>query len=80
MEFDLTDRPWAVRAFYEVWSKLPYCRSGMIGSGVYALSEEGRRRFGRFPDITADDAFVRLHFKPAERRTVESCRFAADQR
>jgi glycosyltransferase involved in cell wall biosynthesis len=75
IEFAVKDRPWAVRAFYEVWSVLPYCRNGMIGSGAYALSEEGRRRFDRFPDITADDAFVRLHFRPAERLTVESCRF-----
>jgi glycosyltransferase involved in cell wall biosynthesis len=78
IEFDLANRPWAVRAFYEVWRVLPYCRSGrggMIGSGVYAVSEEGRRRWGKFPDITADDAFVRLQFKPQERLTVEGCRF-----
>ncbi len=75
IEFDLKDRPWRVRAFYEVWSALPYCRNGMIGSGVYALSKEGRRRFDKFPEITADDAFVRMHFKPSDRLTVESCRF-----
>jgi cellulose synthase/poly-beta-1,6-N-acetylglucosamine synthase-like glycosyltransferase len=75
IRFNLEDRPWAVRAFYEVWSALPYCRSGMIGSGVYALSEEGRRRFDRFPDITGDDAFVRLRFQPHERVTVKTCRF-----
>jgi glycosyltransferase involved in cell wall biosynthesis len=75
IEFDLSDRPWAVRAFYEVWSALPYCRNGMIGSGVYALSEAGRARFGKFPDITADDAYVRLQFQPHERMTVQTCRF-----
>jgi hypothetical protein len=75
IQFDLRDRPWAVRAFYGVWSALPYCRDGMIGSGVHAVSEVGRKRWGQFPDITADDAFVRLHFKPEERRTVETCRF-----
>jgi glycosyltransferase involved in cell wall biosynthesis len=75
IEFDLAGRPWVVRAFYHVWKRLPYCRHGMIGSGVYALSEAGRRRFDRFPNITADDAFVRLHFTPNERMTVEACRF-----
>jgi hypothetical protein len=47
----------------------------MIGSGVFALSYEGRRRFGEFPDLIADDDFVRLHFRPDERRTVDSCSF-----
>jgi glycosyltransferase involved in cell wall biosynthesis len=75
IEFDLADRPWTVRAFYDVWSRLPYCRHGMVGSGVYAVSAEGRKRFDKFPSLTADDAFVRLHFEPGERRTVESCRF-----
>lgn len=75
MQVDLTDRPWTVRVFYKVWVNLPYCRRGMIGSGVYALSEEGRKRFDRFPPVTADDAFVRLHFRPEERMTVETCTF-----
>ena len=75
IDVDLTDRSWPVRAYYNVWLQLPYCRSGMIGSGIYGVSEEGRQRFDTFPKITADDAFVRLQFKPAERKTVESCRF-----
>lgn len=75
LKVDLTDRPWGVRAYYGVWLRLPYVRSGMIGSGVYAVNEEGRRRFGEFPDATADDAFVRLHFQPHERRTVSDCSF-----
>jgi glycosyltransferase involved in cell wall biosynthesis len=75
MEVDLADRRWAVRAFYRVWMRLPYCRKGMIGSGVYGLSDEGRKRFGEFPAITADDGFARLQFSDQERMTVESCRF-----
>jgi glycosyltransferase involved in cell wall biosynthesis len=73
VKFDMTDRPWTVRAFYSVWSRLPYLRSGMGGSGVCALSEAGRRRFESFPRLTADDAFTRLHFTRQERQTVESC-------
>jgi hypothetical protein len=37
---------------------------------VYALSEAGRARFGRFPTVTADDGFVRLQFRPDERITL----------
>lgn len=73
VQFDVRDRPWTVRAFYEVCSRLPFLRTGMIGTGVYALSEVGRKRFDTFPNVTADDTFVRLHFSPQERQTVESC-------
>ncbi|MEM8873794.1 MAG: glycosyltransferase family 2 protein [Planctomycetota bacterium] len=77
VRFDCTGRPWAVRAFYRVWSGLPYCRN-LIGSGVYGLSAEGRRRFDTFPRITADDAFVRLTFPPAERETLRSATFVVE--
>jgi glycosyltransferase involved in cell wall biosynthesis len=66
---------WPVRAYYRVWTALPYFDGAMIGSGVYALSEEGRRRFGRFPDVIADDEFIRRQFLPGERRRVEGCYF-----
>ena len=72
MRFSDTSRP--VRAYYRVWQELPYVKEGMIGVGIYALSEEGRRRFGRFPSIIADDGYVRRLFKPRERICVEECR------
>ena len=45
----------------------------MIGTGVYALSDEGRKRFDSFPPIIADDGYVRALFKTEERTSVESC-------
>lgn len=75
MHVDLDDRSWAVRSFYEVWLQTPYHLRGMIGSGVYALSEKGRKRFGVFPEIIADDGFVRAHFHPDERRVLDDCGF-----
>jgi glycosyltransferase involved in cell wall biosynthesis len=62
------DRPFLVRAFYRVWTRLPYFTENMIGSGVYALSRKGRARFGQFPNITADDEFARLIATPGERK------------
>jgi glycosyltransferase involved in cell wall biosynthesis len=62
---------WAVRAYYDIWLSLPYCRSGMIGAGVYAMSETGRARFGDFPGIIADDGYVRALFAEGERGRVE---------
>lgn len=72
-EMDFSEASWAVRAFYRVWMMLPYNRAGgAVGAGVYALSEQGRARFGRFPDVIADDGFVRFQFAPHERVTVEA--------
>lgn len=71
-EFDLVDCSWPVRACYEIRSLLPSAREGIGGSGVYALSEAGRARFGDFPDVTADDGFVRIQFPSGERETLSS--------
>ncbi len=75
MKVDLTGRSWAVRAYYAIWTRLPYHTSGMIGSGVYAMSEAGRSRFGAFPDLISDDGFARLHFGPEERTSVDGTSF-----
>jgi glycosyltransferase involved in cell wall biosynthesis len=61
-----------VQAYYKVRARLPSARQGIGGSGVYALSAAGRARFAAFPDITADDAFVRLQFAPRDRATIPS--------
>lgn len=75
VRFDLNDRSWAVRAFYDVWTQLPYLREAMVGSGLYGLSQAGRARFDRFPSITADDAYVRLNFRDDERSVVKGASF-----
>ncbi len=69
--FDLEGASWAVRAYYRIWSLMPYFDTGRI-AGAFALSREGRRRFGAFPKIISDDGYVRLHFAPGERRTLET--------
>ncbi len=68
---DLRGSSLAVRAYYRIWARLPYVREGMIGVGVYALSEEGRRRFADFPEIIADDGYVRSLFGAGERIRVD---------
>jgi glycosyltransferase involved in cell wall biosynthesis len=59
-----------VQKYYDIRSKLPSSKEGIGGSGVYALSETGRSRFSSFPDVVADDLYVRHLFKPAERETL----------
>lgn len=67
---DLAGRPWSVRAFCTVWLRDPYFSDGYVGSGFYAMSEEGRKRFARFPEIIADDLLARNLFSLAERRVA----------
>ncbi len=73
MRMDFKNASWPVRSYYEVWQQLPYVQEGMIGTGVYALSEEGRQRFDKFPEIIADDGYIRALFKTHERTSVDFC-------
>ncbi|MCA6107163.1 glycosyltransferase [Bradyrhizobium cenepequi] len=73
-DVDLARCSWLVRRYYGIRSRLPSSREGIGGSGVYALSEAGRRRFGQFPDVIADDTYVRLQFGPGERETLPCVR------
>jgi hypothetical protein len=59
------------RGFAAVWSRLPSVRDDVFGGGCYAVDAEGRKRWGDFPAVTADDAFVRSLFTRPERRVVE---------
>jgi len=67
---DLNGCSWCVRAYYDIRSRLPTAREGIGGSGVYALAHAGRRRFGEFPNLTADDGYVRIQFSARERETL----------
>lgn len=58
------------QAYYEVWRELPYVALSPVTVGVYAVSAEGRERWGRFPDVRSDDKFARLQFAPDERAVV----------
>lgn len=70
LRIDLSGASWFVRAHYRIWELTDYRTHGHIGSGVYALSRTGRRRFGRFPDVIADDRFVQQLFDESERLTL----------
>ena len=74
--FDTTGRPWYVRSFFRVFSAMPFMSGpGVVGTGVYALSRDGRERFTEFPAITADDQFVMERFATQERRALRSVSF-----
>jgi Glycosyl transferase family 2 len=75
LRVDATASTWAVQQHVRVWEQSAYRRRGHIGSGVYAVNESGRRRWGAFPDVIADDRFVQQSFLPAERITLDSHSF-----
>ncbi|MDM4718577.1 glycosyltransferase [Micromonospora sp. WMMA1363] len=69
---ELSGRSPAVRAYYTIHSRLPAVVGGLYGRGVIALSRQGRARFGRFPEETADDLFLDSLFVERERLVVTS--------
>lgn len=56
----------AVKRFYQVWYETPYVKLQGFGAGCYVLNQTGRARFGEWPDLIADDGFVRTQFASHE--------------
>jgi len=71
---DMARRPWPVRWYYDVWTRLPEVRRGLFGRGVIAVGSEGHERLDRLPGVIADDLAASLAFGPDERRVVEEAR------
>jgi glycosyltransferase involved in cell wall biosynthesis len=67
---DLRGRPLAVRAYYAIQRRLPVFEEGLFGRGMIAVSQAGRERFSRFPDVLADDLFLDSLFTSDERVLV----------
>ena len=63
-----------VRSYYDVWTNLPYARAKLIGGGVYGLSAEAVEALLPFPDVIADDLFVRTQIPFSHRQTVYQTR------
>ncbi len=70
----MTGRPWAVRWYYEVWTRLPEVRRGLFGRGVIAVGEAGHARIISLPPLLADDLAASLAFTAAERVVVPRAR------
>ena len=71
-QLELTGRPLPVKAYFAVHGRLPVFRDGLFGRGVVALSETGRARFDRFPELVADDLFLDSQFSLQEKTHVPS--------
>ena len=62
---------WLAKCFGALWGRLVRLRRDAIGAGCYAVNAAGRSKWGRFPDLAADDAFVCAQFAPNQRRLLE---------
>jgi hypothetical protein len=69
---DLTGRSVLMQAYFSVWTREPYLKDGYVGSGIYGLSEIGRRRFADFPQVIADDRYIKDLYARSERRVVDT--------
>jgi glycosyltransferase involved in cell wall biosynthesis len=63
-----------VRAYYDVWERLPQVRSGLFGRGVIAMSAEGFARVSQLPPMMSDDLAVSEAFGADERRIASDAR------
>lgn len=71
-EFDCSQSDPRVAMFYRSLTANSYFSAGSPnGSGVFAVTREGRSRWGEFPKVIADDGFVELHFAPNESVTAD---------
>jgi Glycosyl transferase family 2 len=70
----LEGRPWPVRWYYDVWSRLPEVRAGLFGRGVIGMNAAGHARVADLPPLTADDLSWSLMFSPSERVIVPEAR------
>lgn len=70
----LSGRPWPVRAYYAIWTRLPHVRTGLFGRGVIAVSGAGNDRIRALPPVMADDLAASLAFSPDERLIVPGAR------
>ena len=75
MLLDLRGASPLVRAYYRIWERTGFRREGHVGSGLYALSQEGRARFGVFPNVIADDRYIQQLFSLEERATLHDHSF-----
>lgn len=58
------------RLYARLWARLPFMALTVPGCGLFAVNAAGRARWGAFPDVLADDTYVRLLFAGSERVAV----------
>lgn len=55
-----------VKSFYHVWYLTPHVQRSGYGAGAYLINHAARARFGLWPELMADDTFIRQRFEVNE--------------
>jgi len=63
---------WWVQRFYYIWYQTLFVTRQGFGAGCYLLNQAGRARFGAWPNLIADDGFIRTQFAHNETHIAES--------
>jgi hypothetical protein len=71
IEYDTRHSTALVQRYYRARTNLPAVLGSLWGAGAYALSLEGRGRFGEYPEIVAEDLFVDRLFRKDEIAIVD---------
>lgn len=58
---------WTTRAYGRFYMCTPFMRQDAPGCGYFAMTAQGRGRWGPWPQIISDDTFARLNFTSSER-------------
>ncbi|WP_396137056.1 glycosyltransferase [Blastococcus goldschmidtiae] len=67
---DTTGCSWLVGRYFRYWERRRVLHDAYVGSGVYGLSEQGHAAIAPFPEIVADDHYVRTSFPRDNRRQL----------
>ena len=68
--YDTSGASYPVRCYYRARMRIPGTTEALWGAGGYGLTAAGHERFGRFPEVTADDAFVDGLFTSTEKQVL----------
>ena len=59
-------RSWISERYARFWERLPFMSEGVPGNGVFGVNAQARAKWEDFPEVIADDTFVRYQFEPHE--------------
>ena len=71
MEFEHSS--FFVKTFYRAWFKTVFYSSQGFGAGVYALNKSARGFFETFPNVIADDGFIREVIPVSQQKVDTNC-------
>jgi hypothetical protein len=71
-QFNRAGSNWLVRAYYDVWERLPQVQAGLFGRGVIALAPGGVQAFRALPAAMSDDLVISEAVPSAQRIVVDT--------